>query len=97
MVIYLESLIGKLFKILPLRESESKSLGEYLDSLWMEMSGAYMTFPELQSSSEYISMLNVIGYLTMNTVSVKQCKREVFKMINICEKVMTGLGGVLDA
>jgi hypothetical protein len=97
MDIYLDFLIGKLFKILPLREIESDSLPEYLDSLWIEMSGAYFTFPELQSNIEYISILNIIGYLTTHKVSVKQCKREVFKMIRLCEKLQHQTGGVSDA
>lgn len=90
---YFEALVGKLFKILPMRESEDAFLGEYLDSLWIDMSGAYLTLPDLQSSAEYISMLNIVGYLTTHAVSVKQCKREVFKLIGLCEKVKVQIGG----
>ncbi|MPL95077.1 hypothetical protein SDC9_41240 [bioreactor metagenome] len=96
MLIYVKGLIGKLFKILPLRENEEKSLNEYLDSLWMEMSGAYMTFPILQESSEYVSALNIVGYLTTHSVSPKQCKREVFKAIGLVEKLSIQAGGDAD-
>lgn len=97
MIIYLESLVGKLFKILPMREAESVSLKDYLDSLWLEMSGAYLSSDELQSNSDYIAVLNILRYLTVNDVSVKQCKREVFKAIGLCEKVKSRMGGVPDA
>lgn len=97
MIIYLESLIGKLFKILPMREAESTSLKDYLDSLWLEMSGAYLSSDVLQADSDYIAMLNILRYLAVYEVSVKQCKREVFKAIGLCEKVKARMGGVPDA
>lgn len=93
MHIYIKTLLGKLFKILPLREHEEKSLGEYTDSLWMEMSGAYMTFPCLQERTEYISVLNIVGYLATHPISIKQCRREVFKAIGLIEKIIAMTGG----
>ena len=92
--VYLHSLTGKLFKILPLREEHYDSgYLPYLDSLWMEMSGACSTFPALWGDADYIAILNVLGYLNTHTVTVEQCKREVFKAIDLIKKVQNRNGG----
>ena len=92
--VYLHSLTGKLFKILPLREEHGDSgYLSYLDSLWMEMSGACSTFPDLWQDADYIAILNIIGYLNTHSVTVEQCKREVFKTIDLIKKVQAKNGG----
>lgn len=88
---YIGCLIGKVFKILPLKEESSpEAVLAYCDSLWIEMSGAIKTFPELECDPRYISLLNIIGYLTMNEVSLPRCRREVFRAIDIVNKMRDG-------
>ena len=94
MHLYLCSLTGKLFKVLPLREEHYKTgYLTYLDSLWIEMSGACSTFPALWEDTDYIAVLNIIGYLNTHTVTVAQCRREVFKAIDLIKKVQGKNGG----
>ena len=88
---YFYSLIGKIFKILPLREEiDGPEFHSYVDALWVEMSGALKLFPELWDEPKYISVLNIIGYLSMNTVDVAKCKREVFQAIDLIQKIQGG-------
>lgn len=89
--VYMEHLIGKIFKILPLKEEVlAEDFVSYCDSLWIEMSGAIKTFPELENDPRYISLLNIIGYLTMNRVDLPRCRREVFQAIDIVKKIQNG-------
>ena len=91
---YMEYLIGKIFKILPLKEEVlAEDFAAYCDSLWIEMSGAIKAFPELDNDPRYISVLNIVGYLTMNEVDLPRCRREVFQAIDIVNKIRNG-GGV---
>ena len=84
---YLEALTDKVFKILPMMESRvngrENHLEEYLDSLCMEMAGACDTFPQLSGNPCYLTVLNIANYLARNRVSLRQCKREVFKCISL--------------
>lgn len=88
---YFYSLVGRIFKILPLREEgDTDAFRTYVDALWMEMSGALKLFPELWNNSKYVSVLNIIGYLSMNEVDVAKCRREVFQAINLIQQVQDG-------
>lgn len=88
MYIYLNSVIGKLFKILPLREAgDTNEFRLYVDGLWSEMSGALKLFPELWDDPRYLSILSILGFLCMNEVSVEKCRREVFQSINIVKQI----------
>ena len=88
---YFYSLVGRIFKILPLREAGyTPEYRAYVDALWMEMSGALKLFPELWNNSKYVSVLNIIGYLSMNEVDVTKCRREVFQAINLIQQVQDG-------
>ena len=88
---YFYSLVGRIFKILPLREEgDTDAFRAYVDALWMEMSGALKLFPELWNNSKYVSVLNIIGYLSMNEVDVAKCRRELFQAINLIQQVQDG-------
>lgn len=91
LIIYLNYLIDKIFKILPLREDieydNMDMLFKYIDSLAEEMMGAYKTFEALNSFPEYVSVVNTLQYLAENSVSVEKCKSRVFKMIDLIEKI----------
>jgi len=81
-LIFLNSLTNKIFKILPLKEQNNDFLFSHLNSLQIELIGALVTFPELKNSSNYLSIINVINFLGDNSFSKQQCKREVFKIVN---------------
>lgn len=94
--VYLRGLVDKIFAILPLYEeygSQSAEYAKYIDSLWIEMSGACTTFPELWDESCYISALNVMAFLNTNPVTHAQCKRETFKAIDLVKKAYGKIGG----
>lgn len=97
LTLFLNSLTGKIFKILPLKEKNDGGYAvhfeDYLDSLLMEIIGACDTFSELGKSTEFLAVINTMQYISQNEVSVKVCKREVFKMIGLVNKI-NAQGGV---
>ena len=90
---FLTVITGKIFKILPLREDDNEYVHEYLDSLRIEMTGAIETFPELHENYDFISLVNTINYLIGNDFDVPTCKREVFKMLKVVNRLQVNVGG----
>ena len=84
---FLDGLVGKVYKILPLSESDNSYLNDYLDSLLIQLNGAFATYPVLSKSDKYVSIVNTINFFSNNKISHKQCKREVFKCIDIIGKL----------
>lgn len=85
---YFEHLVGGLFKILPIRESGEKSLPVYLRSLQIEILGCKGLISELGNDPRFISLTSILNYLRENPyIEVREVKREVFKAIDICNKM----------
>lgn len=95
--LYLQSSVDQVFAVLPLYEEhgcDSFNWKSYVDSLWCEMSGAYINFPVLSTDMRYLAVLNILAYLNTHSVTHAQCKREVFKAIDLLGRVRDELGGV---
>ena len=86
---YFKFLIDKTYKILPLKEENSETLNEYLESYLCELIGNKDLVPILVNEPKFITVLNTLEYLISEEYSVKTCKREVFKCIHILEEINT--------
>jgi hypothetical protein len=84
---YFSFLIGQFYKILPLRESDEPTLRKYMLSLQREMFGCSNVVQNLDNDSFYLSLLSIIQYLIDNECSVQIVKSEVFKAIDIINKL----------
>ena len=93
---YLQSLTGRIFKILPMREQQEQGdnlyLDLYLESLSLEMHGACETFPCLRACPDYIMLLNTVNGLCADT-PLTFLKREVFKMLSAIDEIRDKYGG----
>ena len=93
---YLQSLTGRIFKILPMREQQEQGdnlyLDLYLESLSLEMHGACETFPCLRACPDYIMLLNTVNGLCADT-PLPFLKREVFKMLSAIDEIRYEYGG----
>ena len=95
--VFIHSLIGKIYKILTLKEESDAGrdvhwLG-YVESLSRDMVGACSTFYELSVSPDYITVLNILEYMQVHEVDHRICKQEVFKMIRLLENLEKQIGG----
>lgn len=84
---YFKYMIGKIYKILPMKEEGCQTLTTYLESLKVEMTGSYSLYRQLIEEPQFMSALNIIEYLIDNDVSNEVCKREVFKAIRHIEAI----------
>ena len=86
---YFCNLVNQVYKILPMREQESKTLDRYVWRLSAEVTGGAGMFPQLGEDSYYASLLNILQYLRDHCMedSVEQTKQLVFEGIGLCEKL----------
>lgn len=95
--VYIRSMVGKVYKILPLKEEfdagEDTHFKDYINSLCADAMGALETFPELRRMPSYITVLNDLQFLNISDFDHATCKREVFKMIRLLQKLEYEIGG----
>lgn len=85
---YLNFLVGKFFKILPLKEQREETLLSYLESLQREMIGNKSLIPLLKTHPDFITLLNTLEYfITHKNVEHAVYKKEVFKCISIIKRL----------
>jgi len=84
---YFQFLIGKTYKILPMKEESCDTLNTYLESYQRELIGNKNLFTTLVNEPMFITILNTIQYLISEDYSVDICKNEVFKCIHLFEKI----------
>lgn len=84
---YISSLKGKFFKILPLYETDRNSLKDYLVGLKEELIGFSENKNIDRFSGEIISLINIIIFFINEEYSQKTCKKNVFKCIHIIETI----------
>lgn len=84
---YFDFLINKTYKILPLKEENSVTLKNYLESFQRELIGNKSLVYLLVDEPLFISVLNTIQYLISEEYSTKVCKKEVFKCIQILKSI----------
>ena len=88
---YIKDLINRFFKILPIKESGEPSLKAYMESLRAELLGCQSLVSWLELEHNYMTLLSILQYLIDHNeeCSVKEVRREVFKAISICNKLMS--------
>ena len=85
---YMSSLVNMVFKILPLRESDEKSLQTYMKALQAEIAGCSELANAVAHSSLLVSLVSILQYIISNPeADVATYKREVFGAIEICNKL----------
>lgn len=88
---YFGNLVNKIFKILPILETEESSIKTYLESLQIELEGCREMVVLLNEDPMYISLLSTLTWLN-NHIGDEACqfktiRREVFNAISICKKL----------
>lgn len=84
---YLSNLVNQFFKILPIRENEEPSLNEYMKNLQVELIGAKGLIVLLKNDGQYVKLLAILQYMIDNDCDVPTTRSQVFKAINICNKL----------
>lgn len=89
---YLNALVSKVFKILPLFQEDNEGFFGYFRALLDELHGLDCVIEELRLSNDYISLIATLESLYNNTknssVTSEQVKSTVFKCIGIVKRMM---------
>jgi len=84
---YLQNLVNKVYKILPMKEERCGTLTSYLLSLENELIGCYKLWDTLENEPQFLAVINIVKYLAIEDYDVVVCKREVFKAIHLIESI----------
>jgi hypothetical protein len=84
---YFDRLIDKLYKILPMKESNDITLNIYLKSIQNELLGGIELIGDIDYDAKYITILNTIAFLNKNQFDNSTCKREIFKCIRLIRDI----------
>lgn len=84
---YLDALVNRFFKILPIKESGEDTLQQYLESLLREMTGFNCLVSFVAYDDRYLTLLSMLQYLIERDVDVDVVRTEVFRAIGIIKKI----------
>ena len=86
---YLDFLIGKVYKILGIKESEdNENFKKYTERLLREMIGNFNLIEDLKYDGYFITLMGKINYLSSEKYDNKICREEVFECISLIKKII---------
>lgn len=95
---YLESIVNKVYKIIPLYEEESEFLYRYVDSLVFEIDGTVRHFDGLLDDDRIISVIGILEGIStdlyfdeLKYIEDDMIKPEAFQCINLLTKIIEDL------
>lgn len=83
---YVERLVNKIFKLLPLKQESNPTLAEYHTSLMLELNGANSLVLALQNDANFMCLICSLESLLL-IEDDKTYRSKVFELINICKKL----------
>lgn len=89
---YVNGMISKSYKMLPMKQDGVESLPKYIDSTLRELIGQHELVFELKDSSEFLSIIGVMESL-LNQDDFSKFRSDIFKIINLIERLKSSLGG----
>ena len=95
---YFRNLVNQIYKILPMRENGTPSVGKYIWRLEAELIGEQSLVSEFREDAYFGSLVGILQYLNehMHECSIDQVKQLVFEGISICGKLQDRYGNAGD-
>lgn len=92
---YLSCLINQVFKILPLKEQKSEFIDTHISDIIKELKGFDMLIKDTEYDAVIMRILAILTYYEQNIYisSLEDVRRNVFKMITLCEKLKSRIAG----
>ena len=92
---YLSCLINQIFKILPLKEQNSEFVETHISDIVKELKGFELFIKDTDYDDSIMRIISVLSYYesNINTSDVTEVRRNVFKMITLCEKLKSRIEG----
>lgn len=86
---YMNALVNRFYKILPIKESGEDTLKRYLESLLREMMGLRDLIIFIQDDDRYLTLLAIIQYFIDHDTDVATVRTDVFRAISILKKIQS--------
>ncbi len=84
---YMNALVNRFYKILPIKESGEDTLKLYLESLQREMIGLRDLIVFIQDDDRYLTLLAIVQYFINHDTDVGTVRTDVFRAISILKKL----------
>ena len=84
---YLSRLIDKLFKIIPLKETHSNTVGTYIEDLLFELTGNNSVVEDSAYNPKILDIISIIESIKIQEMTHDEYRRLVFKCINTVEQL----------
>jgi hypothetical protein len=92
LIAYVDGMIAKVYKMLPMKQSQFQSLPTYMESTLREFIGQKELVLELKNNEEFLTILGTLESLLIQD-DFKKFRSDIFKVINLIEKIKQSLGG----
>jgi flagellin-specific chaperone FliS len=89
---YVDGLVNKVFKMLPMKQDNVQSLSKYIESTLRELVGQKELVEELKRNQEFLSILGILESL-LQQEDFQIFRSDIFKTINLIESLKSSLGG----
>jgi len=93
-VVSLERLVGKVYKILPMREENCDTLDEYIENLLRELVSQRRLIDNLKHQSDLLSLISTLESVKDNSTNdenFQEFRSDVLKSLNIIKKMIVDL------
>ncbi len=88
---FIKYITNEIYKMLVLKEredcGENVYLEDYISNLFVEINGACVWSEWLRCHKDYVVVTSIMAYLSTNALEYKQYRREIFKMLNLLNKM----------
>jgi len=85
---YLKFLVGKVWKLIPMKDYDDPNLYKYLESLLRELIGNYELMEQIKFDGNFQSLINKLMYLSINKdIDFNIFKKDVFDCIDLIKKI----------
>lgn len=92
LVTYVNGMISKVWKMMPMKESKTETLTKYIESILREFIGQKELVNELRENEEFQTILGILENL-LNQDDFTKFRSDVFKVINLIDRIKVQLGG----
>lgn len=82
---YLDALVGKIYKILPMKESGAEFLPQYIDWKIREMLAFQEFIDVVGEDADFLSLLLIMRAIAREDSTMVSVRHDVFEAIRICK------------
>lgn len=85
---YLNFLINRVYKCLPMKENEEPTLSLHINSLLREIIGNQNLIVQLKNNANFVSLIGKLNYLAITkNIDLKTYRKDIFDCIALIEKI----------